>query len=250
MNTTLLELAGIETKRQEELENYSDRDILNLINKRLASQYSSLQEVTTTEVYNDSRNAHPVKSLPWYTEKLDKDIEDFLEKHKNRSYEILDIGTGPGSQAILLKKMGYKVAATDISKVILKKAKLEASAQGVKMKFYHDDILNTAIRVKFNLIIDRGCLHNVYYSRQRKGYVTSINTLLEKGGYLLIKILSNEEKRHNPSVENQSGPYRFEKKELLNFFGKKFKLVSFKETLFAGSEKVPLKGKLVIFQKV
>ena len=249
MNNTLLKLAGIKQFKTNNLEMYSNHKILSLINKRLNSNFTSIQEVTTSEIYNDLRNNQSIQSLPWYSFTLDKDIDGFLKKYKNIKFNILDIGTGPGSQAILLKKSGHNVVASDISRGILRKARVEAKMAGIKISFRHDDILNTTIREKFNLIIDRGCLHNVFYSKNHKGYVVSIVKLLEKGGFLLLKILSDKEQRHNPNIGNQSGPYRFKKKELIDFFGKNFKMLKFTNTYFEGSDLVPLKGKFIIFQK-
>ena len=56
---------------------------------------------------------------------------DYVGKTPNRG-RILDIGTGPGSQAILLRERGYEISASDISQVILEKAKKEAKRRNLK----------------------------------------------------------------------------------------------------------------------
>jgi methylase of polypeptide subunit release factors len=47
--------------------------------------------------------------MPWYNEKLDSDLEEELHRRKITNGKFLDLGTGPGTQAIWLAKKGFKV---------------------------------------------------------------------------------------------------------------------------------------------
>ena len=55
------------------------------------------------------------ETMPWYYPNLDPDFKDALEMLEVVSGDVLDIGTGPGTQAIELAKRGFKVTGTDIS---------------------------------------------------------------------------------------------------------------------------------------
>ena len=70
----------------------------------------------------------------------------FLENHNEKYSEktILDIGTGSGCIAIIikLKRTNWKVKSMDISEKCLNLAKINAKKYSVKVNFYKRDILN------------------------------------------------------------------------------------------------------------
>lgn len=76
-----------------------------------------------------------VESMPWYNPILDTDLEQALKKLKLERGTILDIGTGPGTQAIALAQRGFRVTATDISETAIAKAKNQAQAKGLNIFF-------------------------------------------------------------------------------------------------------------------
>ena len=54
-----------------------------------------------------------IEELPWYEEKIDLDLDDAIQIIKNGKF--LDLGTGPGTQAVELSKKGFDVTGSDIS---------------------------------------------------------------------------------------------------------------------------------------
>src|SRR5438309_11953716 len=82
-----------------------------------------------------------VATLPWYTTALDADIERALQEHDLRGRRILDLGTGPATQAMNLAKRGFDVLATDISLSAIKKAKASAKSAGLSIEFRVDNVL-------------------------------------------------------------------------------------------------------------
>lgn len=50
-----------------------------------------------------------VETMPWYNKNLDSDLEEELEKRKITKGRILDLGTGPATQAVQLSKKGLQV---------------------------------------------------------------------------------------------------------------------------------------------
>src|SRR2546422_10615165 len=69
-----------------------------------------------------------VATLPWNSPALDADIERALKAHRLRGVRILDLGTGPATQAVNLATRGFAVVATDISASESKKEQASAKA--------------------------------------------------------------------------------------------------------------------------
>ena len=63
-----------------------------------------------------------VECMSWFSESLDPDLELELDKMKIKKGSFLDIGTGPGTQAIKLFERGFDVTASDLSSTSIHKA--------------------------------------------------------------------------------------------------------------------------------
>ena len=61
--------------------------------------------------------------MPWYEKDLDQDLENELKSKNYTTGDFLDLGTGPGTQALQLIKYDFKVTGTDISQNAIEKAK-------------------------------------------------------------------------------------------------------------------------------
>jgi 2-polyprenyl-3-methyl-5-hydroxy-6-metoxy-1,4-benzoquinol methylase len=133
---------------------------------------------------------------PWFNDKLDPDIEEYLAENGVKSLDILDLGTCSGSQGIELAKRGHRVVGTDISETALKQAKLAAAGEsGLTISFLMDDIAESRlIDNQFDLVIDRGCYHSIC-SFNHEEYVASLRRVLRPGGVVLLKTMSSEERR-------------------------------------------------------
>src|SRR3989442_12554940 len=76
-----------------------------------------------------------VATLPWFSPALDADIERALKAHRLRGVRILDLGTGPATQAMNLAKRVFDVVATVISASAIKNAKTSAKAAALLIRF-------------------------------------------------------------------------------------------------------------------
>ncbi|MBI4711003.1 MAG: class I SAM-dependent methyltransferase, partial [Candidatus Omnitrophica bacterium] len=76
-----------------------------------------------------------VERMPWFTPELDSDFVRTLKDLKIRSAHVLDLGTGPGTQAIALAKLGFDVVASDISASAIRKAEARARQKGATIRF-------------------------------------------------------------------------------------------------------------------
>ncbi len=140
----------------------------------------------------------PLEELPWYHPELDEDfarlLEEALPGEICPGMRALDLGAGPGTQAVALARRGLRVTASDIAQAALEHAARRAREAGVTLELVQDDILDSHLRGPFDLILDRGCLHTL----PREGfpaYTAHVARLLRPGGALLLKCFSEEETR-------------------------------------------------------
>jgi len=108
-----------------------------------------MAKVDISGSWDDVYRNNPVNKLPWYTKELDFDLKKELKKFNKGSF--LDLGTGPGTQAIALSKMGFDVTGTDISVSAINRLK----KQKTHVVFLTDDLLKTKLKKKFDYILDK-----------------------------------------------------------------------------------------------
>lgn len=175
------------------------------------------------QLYRDEK----VESMPWFNPELDPDLDQALTKLNLHTGTALDIGTGPGTQAIALAQRGFKVTATDISETAVSQAQGKAIALGLDVSFRQDDILNSKLDQVFDFVFDRGCFH-VLPPTQRQDYVGVVDSLIKPRGYLFLKCFSHLETR-------EKGPYRFTTEEIKEILISRFNVISVEETVYHGT---------------
>ncbi len=178
--------------------------------------------------WEEEYSTKDVKTLPWYHTDMDADLAVALRALGITEGRALDLGTGPGTQAIALAKYGFDVTATDIAPSAIKKAREAAAAEGVEVEFMVDDILDSRIEGEFDLVFDRGCFHTLH-PEHRAAYVREITGHIKSGGYLLLKVMSHLEQLLT------GGPYRFTPGDITEYFGADFETHSIEETVFHGT---------------
>jgi SAM-dependent methyltransferase len=168
-----------------------------------------------------------VDEMPWYEKNLDLDLEYQINFMNLTKGKFLDLGTGPGTQAIQLEKLGFESTGSDISKSAIDKAQQLSS----KVNFVVDDILNSSFpNNAFDFILDRGCFH-VFEPMLRKDYLNQLKRILKDDGILFLKVMSIEEK----GLPDDEGPYRFSKQEILDTFENNFEVKEIKSTVYYGT---------------
>jgi cyclopropane fatty-acyl-phospholipid synthase-like methyltransferase len=175
------------------------------------------------ELYQERR----IESMPWFNPELDYDLKLALDELGLQGGSALDLGTGPGTQAVQLARRGFSVTATDISEAAISNARGKAKERSFDITWEQDDILNTHLVRQFDLIFDRGCFH-VLAPERRTDYIRIVSGLLKEGGYLFLKCFS----RLQPG---EQGPYRFTSEQIWELFGKQLRILSIKETVYQGT---------------
>ena len=180
--------------------------------------------------WNNLYSNQKVETMPWYNEQLDSDLEEELERRKVSKCRILDLGTGPATQAIQLTKRGLEVTGSDVSEAAINRAKdvYGHNNKDTKISFTVDDILNSKMEDKmFDYVFDRGCFH-VLPIEKRPVYISEINRILDDKGILFLKCFSTKEPR-------QEGPYKFSENVIRQLFGDGFVIISVKDTVYQGT---------------
>ena len=165
--------------------------------------------------WNNLYNTQNVKTMPWYNENLDSDLEEELERGKVSKGRILDLGTGPATQAIQLAKRGLKVTGSDVSEAAIRRARelYVHKNKDKEINFTLDNVLNSKLKDKmFDYVFDRGCFH-VLPIEKRPLYIKEIKRILDDDGMLFLKCFSIKEPK-------QEGPYKFLEIEIRQLFGK------------------------------
>ncbi len=197
---------------------------------------------TPTDWWEDVYRRSDVTDLPWYTPVLDPDFEHALKAHFPIGGQVLDLGTGPATQAIQLAKRGYDVVATDIASSAITKARHAATREGVRIDFRVDNILESTLPdALVDAIVDRGVFHTLA-PESRPRYVAAVHRILRSAGFLFLKAFSHKEPR-------QQGPYHFSPAELRNYFQDSFDVLSVEDATFHGTLAAPPKALIAVFRR-
>jgi cyclopropane fatty-acyl-phospholipid synthase-like methyltransferase len=175
------------------------------------------------QLYQDKN----VESMPWFNPDLDPDLDQALTKLNLHAGTALDLGTGPGTQAIALAERGFQVTATDLSGTAVQQALDKAKGKGLDISFKQDDILHSNLNQEFDFVFDRGCFH-VLPPERRQDYVLVVDRLIKSKGYLFLKCFSHLE-------NSESGPYRFTPEQIKEIFSSRFNVCSVEETVYQGT---------------
>jgi len=188
--------------------------------------------------WNDFYKNTDIKDMPWFTDKLDSDLEQELNKRHVKTGKFLDLCTGPGTQAIELAKRGFTVTGTDISKCAIEQARTLSDT----VDFRVNDIFHSHVKETFDFIFDRGCFH-AFPLEERQKYVQVISDMLNANGLLFLKCFSSKEKKY------KNGPYRFSSKEIQKLFKNEFIIESIIDTVYEGTKHPSPKSLFIVMKK-
>lgn len=180
--------------------------------------------------WDEFYETHSAESMPWFYADLDPDLARALEQHPAAGH-ALDLGTGPGTQALALAARGFDVTATDLSAHAVSAAQERAHAAGVAVRFMVDDVTNSRLRGPFQLVLDRGCFH-VLAPAARPGYVSTLARLVQPDGLFFLKCFSDEQ-------PGEVGPYKFTPGDIEALFQPAFQALSIERTVYHGTFEPP-----------
>jgi SAM-dependent methyltransferase len=170
--------------------------------------------------------------LPWNAGGPDPELVSLIESGRIPPDRAIDVGAGPGHDAIFLAKKGFQVLALDISPAAIELARANAKKAGIEraLDFRVQDILKLSSPVgSATFINDRGCFH-VLAPFDRRKYIDRVGGVLAPGGHLFLRTFSDKE-------PPGPGPHRFSREELEDLFSAKFVFLELREGVFEGSHK-------------
>jgi len=166
------------------------------------------------------------EQLPWFYPELDADIAQAIAAHNITSGAVLDIGCGPGTQAVELAKRGFSVTATDIAHSAVKFARQLAATEHIDIDFHVDNVLDSRLSGPFDLILDRGIFHCFPEAADQNAYMNTVCRLLKPGGLLLLKCF------HRDETSEMGPPCRYNEADIVQRLGDAFELIESRASHF------------------
>ena len=163
----------------------------------------------------------------------------FLNKSKVTG-TLLDVGCGNGRHTVFFAKNGFKASGIDFAKQAISLARKNAKLNNIKIDLRVGSVFDLPYKTdQFDVILDSGCLHHLRKS-EWNAYKKNILKVLKKGGHYALHCFSKKTPPHppfSPRTKNRSWTLRrmhynhfFTKKEVMDFFGKDFRLLEHYQT--------------------
>ncbi|MFF7198670.1 class I SAM-dependent methyltransferase [Streptomyces sp. NPDC008079] len=140
------------------------------------------------------------RGVPFFVDKPDENLVSCLDREVVRPGRALDLGCGPGRNAVLLARRGFEVDAVDLSPAAVRWARERARAAGVEgIRFHEGDAFALsegddgdgmgagagALSGPYDLVCDSGCFHHLPPHR-RISYLALLDRVLAPGGHLAL----------------------------------------------------------------
>jgi cyclopropane fatty-acyl-phospholipid synthase-like methyltransferase len=132
------------------------------------------------------------KDIPFFSVKgPDENLVDYFSKGLAPK-KVLELGSGPGRNAIFMAKKGCEVDALDISNNAIEWAKERSDEEGVYIKFHCMSLFDFEFEPhSYDFVYDCGLLHHLAPHR-RLTYIQMIKKALKKDGHFGIVCFSTD----------------------------------------------------------
>lgn len=129
------------------------------------------------------------RPVPFFVAKPDENLVSYLESGLVASRgRALDLGCGPGRNALRLASAGFAVDAVDLSPEALAWAESRAREAGAEVRFRCADafaLTGNDLGGPYDLIYDSGCFHHLPPHR-RISYLAMLDRCLAPGGHFAL----------------------------------------------------------------
>jgi SAM-dependent methyltransferase len=125
------------------------------------------------------------KPVPFFVDKPDESLVSYLERGLIVPGRALDLGCGPGRNALHLASLGFEVDAVDLSPAAIAWASDRAREVGAAVRFHRGDafaLVGTELPDRYDLIYDSGCFHHLPPHR-RISYLALLDSAMAPGGH-------------------------------------------------------------------
>ncbi|MFJ6722288.1 MULTISPECIES: class I SAM-dependent methyltransferase [unclassified Streptomyces] len=130
------------------------------------------------------------RPVPFFEPKPDENLVSYLDRGLVTAGRALDLGCGPGRNALHLASSGFEVDAVDLSPTAIAWAEGRARDLGVDVRFRRGDVFDLvgadrALTGPYDLIYDSGCFHHLPPHR-RISYLGLLDRALAPGGHFAL----------------------------------------------------------------
>ncbi|MFD9724365.1 class I SAM-dependent methyltransferase [Streptomyces sp. NPDC059072] len=128
------------------------------------------------------------KPVPFFVAKPDESLVSYLDRGLISPGRALDLGCGPGRNALYLASLGFEVDAVDLSPTAVAWAEERAREAGAAVRFHCGDafaLTRAELSGPYDLIYDSGCFHHLPPHR-RVGYLDLLERALAPGGHFAL----------------------------------------------------------------
>jgi SAM-dependent methyltransferase len=142
------------------------------------------------ELFNDDFARTLPKLDSRFLEREVKFIEDSLGCDKGAT--ILDLGCGPGEQAVALANRGYEVIGIDLSLAMLARAADEAAEKNQRINFLQGDMRDLTFDDAFDGIYCWGTTFGYFDDPKNAEVIQKIHKALRRGGRFLLDVINRD----------------------------------------------------------
>ncbi|MGA4843585.1 class I SAM-dependent methyltransferase [Streptomyces sp. G45] len=128
------------------------------------------------------------KAVPFFVAKPDESLASYLDRGLIAPGRVLELGCGPGRNALHLAARGFDVTAVDLSPKAIDWARERAREAGAEVRFLLGDAFAldvAALGGPFDLVYDSGCFHHLPPHR-RVSYRDLLGRALAPGGHYAL----------------------------------------------------------------
>ncbi|MDF2962309.1 MAG: methyltransferase [Paenibacillus sp.] len=123
------------------------------------------------------------KSVPFFINAPDENLVQYFEEDRLLPSRVLELGCGPGRNAIYMAQKGCDVDAVDLSQEAINWATERAAEKRVHVRFQCSNVFDLDLTPhSYDFIYDCGCLHHIPPHR-RIAYIDMIRKALKPGGH-------------------------------------------------------------------
>lgn len=136
----------------------------------------------------DGFYADRARPVPFFVAKPDENLVSYLDRGLVTGGRALDLGCGPGRNALHLASRGFEVDAVDLSATAIAWAEERARHAGTEVRFRCGnafDLADTELPGPYDLVYDSGCFHHQPPHR-RVSYLGLLDRLLAPGGHFAL----------------------------------------------------------------
>jgi SAM-dependent methyltransferase len=156
-------------------------DVLGLLDRMFAAdpRRATADDSNWWDFFYSDRS----RPVPFFVPKPDENLAAYVDRGLLTPGRAVDLGCGPGRNAIYLASLGFAVDAVDQSAAALAWARERAGEAGVSVRFHCADIFSADLPPgSYDLVYDSGCLHHLAPHR-RVSYLGLLDRLLAPGGH-------------------------------------------------------------------